>query len=112
MMVFNDPTLFDALVDIEQPATLQERFEQFHDWHPEVFDEIVGLARQAHAAGQVRIGIGMLWEVLRWNRALRGVEDITTGYKLNNSYRSRYARLIMDTHPDLAGIFETRELHA
>jgi hypothetical protein len=95
----------------EREASIQARFEAFHDAHPEVYDELVALARDAVRAGRSRIGVGMLWEVLRWNRTLRGVED-PSGFKLNDHYRSRYARLIMEREHDLAGIFEVRELRA
>jgi hypothetical protein len=53
------------------------------------------------------MGIKMLWEVARWNRFLRTNDE---KYKLNNNYHSRYARLIMQKEPGLAGIFDTREL--
>ena len=88
---------------------LDARFADFHTAHPEVFDELVELARQALATGADRLGIGMLWEVLRWEHTLHGVED-RDGFKLNNSLRSRYARHIMASVPDLAEVFETREL--
>lgn len=94
----------------EAEASLQERFEAFHAAHPEVYRELVVLARRARAAGRARIGIGMLWEVLRWERTLAGVEDGM--WKLNNSFRSRYARLIGQREPDLVDVFETRELKA
>ena len=42
---------------------------------------------------------------MRWNRFLRNET-----YELNNNYHSRYARLIMQKEPGLAGIFDTREL--
>lgn len=94
----------------EREATIQERFAAFHAAHPEVYAELVELARTARRAGRSRIGIGMLWEVLRWERTLRGVEE--GGFKLNDHFRSRYARLLMEREPDLAGIFETRELRS
>jgi len=34
------------------------------------------------------------------------------GWKLNNNYTSRYARLVMDECPDLDGFFNTRELQS
>ena len=63
------------------------------------------LVRQAQRRGQRKIGIKMLWEVMRWNRLQRNET-----YELNNNYHSRYARLIMQKEPGLAGIFDTREL--
>ena len=60
-----------------------------------------------HAKGHRHAAIGMLFEVLRWEhgRATEGDQ-----FKLNNNYRSRYARLIMTNHPELNGMFHTRTL--
>jgi len=89
--------------------TIEEAFRTFHAANPHVYQELVKLARRARRRGVARIGIGMLFEVLRWNVALRTGGD---EFKLNNNYRSYYARLIMLTEPDLVGVFETRQLHA
>lgn len=90
------------------PRTIREAFREFHGKNPHVYDELVTLARGLVRAGHRRIGIGMLFEVLRWQRMLA-----TTGdeFKLNNNYRSRYARLIMYREIDLRYVFETRRLH-
>lgn len=87
-------------------ATITERFHAFHDANPQVLGALEDLALDLVRRGRRRIGIGMLFEVVRWS-ALR-----TDGepYLLNNSYRSRYARLLADSHPDLADVFELREL--
>jgi hypothetical protein len=50
--------------------------------------------------------------VLRWQRHIDGLPDEHEAFLLNNNYTSRYARLLMELNPELAGIFETRELHA
>ena len=89
--------------------TIEQAFLVFHRANPHVYDELVALTRQARQSGLTRIGIGMLFEVLRWNFALRTGGD---EFKLNNNHRSYYARLIMLREPDLVGIFETRQLHA
>lgn len=88
-------------------SELDRQFWTFHNTHPEVYDALVRLARQGIAAGRKRLGIGQLYEVLRWNMALATGDD---GFRLNNNHRSRYALLIMDREPDLAGVFETRRL--
>lgn len=88
---------------------LDEKFNKFHQENPRVYVELVGLARQAHERGRRKIGIKMLFEVVRWNRF------ITTNdpdFKLNNNYHSRYARLIMQANPELDGLFNIRELRS
>jgi len=95
--------------DAEDAGAITRAFWQFHRENPNVYRELVRLARQMKGAGRTRYGIASLFEVVRWHRAL-----VTTDldFKINNSYRSRYARLIMDTEPDLKDFFETRRLHS
>jgi len=38
--------------------------------------------------------------------------DPGDGFKINNDYNSRYARMVMAENADLDGLFETRELKA
>lgn len=106
-----------SLSDLEVPPdghvgpdgeSIREAFTRFHSENPHVYEELVLLARRSRRAGAARVGIGMLFEVLRWRHTLRtGGDD----FKLNNNYRSYYARLIMSREPDLWGIFELRKLH-
>ena len=96
----------ERAVDPEE-SLMERRFREFHRDNPEVYDELMVLVRQAIARGRKKIGIKMLWEVVRWNRFLRTTDE---KYKLNNNYHSRFARLIMEKEPGLQGIFEIREL--
>ena len=88
------------------PAS-EEAFQAFHAENLHVYRALVELARTAKAQGAAEVGIGMLWEVLRWRLFF---ETSDRSFKLNNNYRSRYARLIMAQEEDLRGLFETREL--
>jgi hypothetical protein len=89
--------------------TIQAAFEEFHAANPHVYYELRRLAFDLLDRGHRFCGIGMLWEVLRWRSMMR-----TSGkdFKLNNNFRSRYARLLMGSEPALAGFFETREIRA
>lgn len=102
------------LVEPAPPAvdTIEARFEAFHEANPWVLDALETLAADLHARGRTRIGIGMLFEVLRWYTARSTTEEEAGGYRLNNNHRSRYARLILSRHPEWAGLFQTRELRA
>lgn len=93
-------------------ATIEAAFNAYHAAHPNVCDELIRMSREAKAAGRRRIGIGMLFEVLRWNAIIAGLPDPHEAYKLNNNYRSRYVRLIEERAPDLIGFFEKRALKA
>lgn len=93
---------------VDRKRTIDEAFAVFHAENPQVYAELRMLALRARRRGATRIGIGMLFEVLRWRQTLRTDGD---AYKLNNNYRSRYARMLM-REPELAGCFETRGLRA
>jgi hypothetical protein len=71
-----------------------------------VYGHLVRLARKAKDKGRERIGIKMLYEVVRWNVWL----ETGTKPKLSNDYHARYSRLIMANEPDLDGMFDLREL--
>lgn len=98
-------------VDAQQlsllPDPLESRFLAFHHRNPHVYRELVAMARDWKAAGNGHAGIAMFFEVLRWQSGLRGEGD---QFALNNSYRSRYARLIAANEPDLADLFTLRSL--
>ena len=89
-------------------GSITSDFEQFHAANPHVYNELVALCRQAKEAGRPKVGMGQLFEVLRWNRNIQS--GPSTEFSLNNNFRSRYVRLIRDQEPDLAGMFEVRKL--
>lgn len=100
--------LFPNLPVQLKEGTIQERFEAFHEANPHVYRNLVRLARAFREKNpKRRIGIGALFEILRWQYAIQTDGD---DYKLNNNFRSRYVRLIEAQEPDLRGAFEKRAL--
>ncbi|MEU4095513.1 hypothetical protein [Streptomyces sp. NPDC026673] len=104
----------DDIQLVQQPAvepgqSIQERFEAFNDLNPWVLQQLEALAGDCVAKGFRRVGIGMLFELLRWRygEATRG--DV---FRLNNNFRSRYVRLLIERRPEWAALFETRTLRA
>jgi hypothetical protein len=97
------------LFDDPEERTFQERFEEFHRDNPHVYRRLVKLTRDLKGRGHNRIGMRMLWEVLRWQSMMRTLRD-EGDYKLNDHYHARYARRIMEQEPDLDGVFELRRL--
>lgn len=89
---------------------IQQRFARFHADNPHVYEELRRMALDLIGQGHRRLSIDMLYQVLRWS-ALRTRSD-DSGYKLNDHYRSRYARLLADSVPELADAFELRRLTA
>lgn len=98
---------------MSQPANtaaesrLDRAFAEFHRENPHVYAKLVALARQARSCGRLRLGMKMLFEVVRWHHA---IETTDPKFKINNNLASRYARLIMTTERDLGRMFELREL--
>lgn len=91
-------------------SDLDAAFWAFHEKNPRVYAALLRFAREALAAGKHHLGIGALYERARWElwMATSGDEE----FKLNNNYRSRYARLLMHQELELRGAFELRELRS
>ena len=87
---------------------IRDRFVKFHLENPDVYVRIVGIARQMKQRGVVKMGISLIYDRLRWLHFLetRGEE----AFKLNDNYRSEYARLVMAQQSDLVGFFRIRSL--
>ena len=64
-------------------ATLEEQFSAFHSANPHVYQALRRLAVQMVRRGHRRIGIKMLFEVLRWQYAMSTV-DPASEFTLNN----------------------------
>lgn len=94
--------------------SLQMRFDRFHREHPQVYAELVRvarakLARRAAKGRPLHIGIGAVVEAVRWHE---DDDDAPVLPFVDNSFRSRYARLMAAQEPDLANVFEMRELNS
>jgi len=90
------------------PDGIEQRFLAFHHNNPHVYEALVRMARRWKIAGHKTCSIKMLFEVLRWQV---GITTSGDDFTLNNSYTSRYARLIAANEPDLADLFQMRQLH-
>lgn len=80
-------------------------FSIFHAENPQVYVRLRELALAQIEAGASHGGIAQLFEVLRYEASL---ETSGEAFKLNNSHRAHYARLLMRNEPRLRGFFETR----
>jgi hypothetical protein len=111
--VTDQPALFD-MAPLVQPthasrASIDERFTAFHHANRWVYQQLEVMTAELLLSGQTRVGMKMLIEVLRW-RYFRQTFDTSSGFRLNNDYTSRYARLLLATHPEWDGVFEIRAL--
>lgn len=94
-----------------QRDTNQSKFEEFHRDNPPVYDLLVKFARQAKASGCVYYSVYAVMHRVRWyvRIELRLADD--NGFKINNNFGPRYARMIMEKEPDLKDFFETRRVY-
>lgn len=100
--------LLDQMVYPEtSDGTIDGRFHAFHNANPHICRRLTAMALELRGNGIQQYGMKALYEVLRYQVTMAAGRD---GFRLNNSYTSRYARLIMDNEPLLDGFFETRTL--
>jgi len=102
----SEQTIFDLLFDGGEKKALADKFRVFHEENPEVYNQLRSLALKMRGTGRPKYGIAGLFEVLRWHRALETTDE---DFKLNNSYRAFYARLLMTQEPALKGFFSVRK---
>jgi hypothetical protein len=114
-MIGSDQGVIPGLVihAVRQPIsqatepTIQAQFEAFHQFNPWVLRALETLTADYLAHGARRVGIGMLFEVLRWRYVTATEGD---DFRLNNNFRSRYVRLLIERHPEWEAAFEVRSL--
>jgi hypothetical protein len=95
--------------NFDDPRSIQAKFEEYHRKRPEVYQQLIGLVFDKYRNGRKFYGIGALFEELRWYFRIEKREE---DFKLNNNYRSRYVRKLIDEFPELEDFFELRELRA
>ena len=86
--------------------TLKEKFIKFHLKNPHVYEMLATLCFKVQEAGFKKFSIAQLFEQLRWHYR---IETVDTQFKLCNSYRAFYARLLMEKNPELNGFFLLRK---
>lgn len=102
----------DAAVRPE-PESLDARYTEWRESENGniIFEAVLRRALRLHRSGWKHYGIGAIAEVVRYAFDVRVGPD-AEGFKLNNSYRSRMAREMMDRVPELDGFFELRRLRS
>ena len=96
---------FSPIAPEPDDKSLASRFERFHENNPQVYRNLVNLARQfREKRPDAIIGIQMLFEVLRWNYWIS--VDSDEAFKFPNAFAAGYSRLIMKNESDLQNIFK------
>jgi len=86
----------------EEMNPILVKFWDFHQCNPRIFSLYQQYALTAKHSKRGRYSIAVITEIIRWH-----VDVETSGweFKLSNSFRAYYARLLMLCDPELAGFF-------
>lgn len=85
--------------------TIEERFRDFDSKNPQVFMNILVLARARVRAGR-RLSMKGIFEDLReaWQKV-----DTKSDYRLDNTWTSFYSRKLTREYPEFIGLIEQRK---
>ena len=96
--------------------SIAERFADFDARHPEIWAAYVRFSREVYQSKakedrcMVRYGIAAITERIRWHYMVE--RDSAEPFKVNNNFRSLYARKLVKTFPEMGAMFTLRNLRA
>lgn len=90
----------------KRPPAHERQFLAFHHANPQVYARLRDMALALRRRGFKRWGVKNLYEKLRYDLAIETFGE--PEFRLNNNYHSHYARLLMESEPQLAEFFELR----
>ena len=82
-----------------------EQFCQYHLDNPHIYIEFKKLALRLIRKGRKHYGAKAIFEVIRFNNALKGNDQL----KINNNFTPYYARLFAKDYPKHKDFFNTRK---
>lgn len=91
---------------LELSSRIVDNFWQYHFDNPKVYELFKKFSIQLKNTGRKHYGVGAVMERIRWHFA---VETVGDAFKINNNYRSCYARLLAIEQPEFLDFFETRK---
>lgn len=87
----------------------QKKFEIFHKNNGHVLSELIKLCEHAVQFGRRKLSMSQMFEVLRWDYSFKtDAQD----FKLCNSYRAYYTRLIRKVRPELGNLITSKKSEA
>lgn len=87
--------------------TLEDKFIQFDNDNPKVYEMFVGFAIELIDKGYKNLSTSLITERIRWEVKINTVSN--DGFKINNNHRAFYARKFMQDFPEYDGYFRIRE---
>ena len=95
--------------EFEEMTAIEKAFRLFIHERPEVYRLCLRFLREAKDAGLPKIGIGAVFERMRWEVML--TRSDREQFKLNNNYRSYMTRLVKQLNPgEFDDFINTRRL--
>lgn len=88
----------------------QEAFERFHVANPQVYQLFRRFTLEAVNAGRKRFSARTVLHRIRWYTAVETADP--SGFKVNDHWSPFYARMFIEDHPHLEGLFVTRTAYA
>lgn len=88
------------------PKSMQERFEAFHEANPEVYRAFKVKALRLIHAGVRRYSAKAIVEVIRYDRVIKAHDP--DGFRINNNHSSGFARLFARDYPQHRHFFSYR----
>ena len=98
------PTLFDSVEVVHERQSAEEAFKQFRRRNPWFLSRIATMAYEQRSRGYQRVSMKGIFELLRTQLSAEG-----ESYRLDNTWTSLAARVVMEQYPDLDGAFEVRK---
>ena len=92
---------------IKEETTLLNRFNDFHDKNPEVYELFVRFTFEAIKRGHKRLSAWMIANRIRWETA---IVTVNCEYKISNDYIALYSRKFMKDYPQYEGFFRIKEM--
>ena len=92
---------------LKEETTLLNRFTDFHDKNPEVYELFVRFTFEAIKRGHKRLSAWMITNRIRWETT---VVTVNCEYKVSNDYIALYSRKFMRDYPQYDGFFKAKEM--
>jgi hypothetical protein len=87
---------------------LQNKFKEFDDANPQIWELFVKYTQEVISAGKKRYSSKAVFERIRWHTNIETQSDVE--FKLSNNHTAYYARKYMEVFPEMEGFFKIKEL--
>ncbi len=92
---------------IKKETTLLNRFTDFDEKNPEVYELFVRFTFEAIKRGHKRLSAWMIANRIRWETT---IVTVNCEYKISNDYIALYSRKFMKDYPQFNGFFRIKEM--